>query len=112
VTSAPGTKTKTERQQATITGTDGKIATWTAIRDPDHTDNAQTQTQTDDDGGVILIFPGGWKWISVPGGNKGGPMPTMNPAPGGNGKSDPDNDDDDENCTTTAPPKCTLTMSY
>ncbi|KAH7166833.1 hypothetical protein DER46DRAFT_573718 [Fusarium sp. MPI-SDFR-AT-0072] len=117
VAAAPGTET--EGEQATVTGTDGEVVTWSAVRDPEHTDNTQTRTQTDDDGAIIIIFPGGWKWSPV-GGIRGGPLPTSNPKPIDNGKDDPDDDDkaededdnDEEECTTTAPPKCTLTLSY
>ncbi|KAJ3539206.1 hypothetical protein NM208_g5583 [Fusarium decemcellulare] len=108
--------TKTEGQQATVTGTDGAVATWSATRDPEHSDISQTVTQTDDDGAIIIIFPGGWKWTPVGGGKKGGPTPTSNPDPeDGDDKDDPDEDDDDdeeEECTTTAPPECTMTLSY
>ncbi|KAF9763126.1 hypothetical protein IL306_003245 [Fusarium sp. DS 682] len=119
---SPGTRTETQGQQATITGSDGELATWSAVRDPEYSDNTQTQTQTGDDGAIIIIFPGGWKWSPV-GGNKGGPLPTMSPTPVDNGKDDPEDDnnddgdgdddeDDKEECTTTPPPSCTLTMSY
>ncbi|KAG5806091.1 hypothetical protein H9Q74_006028 [Fusarium xylarioides] len=120
VTAAPGTET--EGEQATVTGSDEEVVTWSAVRDPEHTDNTKTITQTDDYGAIVPIFPGGWKWIRVDG-LKGGPLPTGNPKPIDTGKDDPDDDnkdedddddddDDDEECTTTAPPKCTLTLSY
>ncbi|KAF5972645.1 hypothetical protein FBULB1_8667 [Fusarium bulbicola] len=123
VTAPPGTET--EGEQATVTGSDDEVITWSAVRDPEHTDNTKTITQTDDDGAIIPIFPGGWKWIRVDG-LKGGPLPTGNPKPIDTGKDDPeddnkdededddddDDDDDEEECTTTAPPKCTLTLSY
>ncbi|KAF5623061.1 hypothetical protein F52700_10374 [Fusarium sp. NRRL 52700] len=116
VTAAPGTET--EGEQATVTGSDDEVITWSAVRDPEHTDNTKTITQTDDDGAIIPIFPGGWKWSRIDG-LKGGPLPTGNPKPIDNGKDEPedddqdeDDDDDDEECTTTAPPKCTLTLSY
>ncbi|KAF4995252.1 hypothetical protein FDECE_12859 [Fusarium decemcellulare] len=107
--------TKTEGQQATVTGTDGVVATWSATRDPEHSDVSQTVTQTDDDGIIIVIFPGGWKWSPVGGGKKGGPTPTSNPDPkDSDDEDDPDDDDDDdeEECTTTTPPECTMTLSY
>ncbi|KAF4341816.1 hypothetical protein FBEOM_4273 [Fusarium beomiforme] len=121
VTPAPDTKTDSEGQQATITGSDGEVVTWSATQDPEHTDVTNTQTQTDDDGAIIVIFPGGWKWTPV--GGKGGPLPTIDPKPVNNDNDDNNQDDDDDNddddddddeeeCTTTAPPKCTLTMSY
>ncbi|KAF5686645.1 hypothetical protein FCIRC_2788 [Fusarium circinatum] len=119
VTAAPGAET--EGELATVTGTDDEVITWSAVRDPEHTDNTETITQTDDDGVIIPIFPGGWKWYRLDG-LKGGPLPTGNPKPISNGKNDPkdddkdedddDDDDDDEECTTTAPPTCTLTLSY
>ncbi|KAF4501504.1 hypothetical protein FAGAP_2297 [Fusarium agapanthi] len=48
-------------------------------------DNTKTITQTDDDGVIILIFPGGWKWSRLDG-LKGGPLPTGNPKPINNGE--------------------------
>ncbi|KAF5611666.1 uncharacterized protein FSUBG_2103 [Fusarium subglutinans] len=119
VTAAPGAET--EGELASVTGTDDEVITWSAVQDPEHTDNTETITQTDDDGVIIPIFPGGWKWSRLDG-LKGGPLPTGNPKPISNGKDDPkdddkdedddDDDDDEEECTTTAPPKCTLTLSY
>ncbi|KAF4436466.1 hypothetical protein F53441_13256 [Fusarium austroafricanum] len=125
VTSSPEA---TEGRQTTVTGTNGAIATWSAVRDPEHSDISQTRTQTDDNGGIVVLFPGGWKWSPV--GPVGVPKPivpavpapTINPIPpkgkdnddpkdeGGN--DDDDDDDDDEQCTTSAPPECTLTVSY
>ncbi|PNP86022.1 hypothetical protein FNYG_01078 [Fusarium nygamai] len=101
VTDVPGAET--EGELATVTGSDNEVITWSAVQDPDHTGNTKTITQTDDDGAIIPIFPGG------------------NPKPIDNGKDDPedddkdeddDDDDDEEEGTTTAPPKCTMTLSY
>jgi len=110
---------KTRGQQTTVTGTDGETATWSAVRDPELSDVTQTQTQTDDDGAIIVIFPGGWKWSPVGGGKKGGPTPTAVPTVEGDGEDDPedededeDDDDEEERCTSTRPPTCTMTMSY
>ena len=104
---------KTQGQQTTVTGTDGEIATWSAVRDPDWSDVSQTQTQTDDDGAIIVIFPGGWKWSPVGRGRKDGPTPTAVPTVEGNDQDDPDdNDDEEERCTSTSPPTCTMIMSY
>ncbi|KAJ4263323.1 hypothetical protein NW762_006141 [Fusarium torreyae] len=108
----------TKGHQTTITGTDGVVATWSATRDPELSDNSQTVTQTDDDGGFIIIFPGGWKWTKPSGGNLLGPTPTSNPGPvdgednNGPDDEDEDEDEDEEDCTTTTPPKCTMTLSY
>lgn len=105
---------ETPIQQTEITDTDGQVVTWSATRDPQHTDNFRTVTQTDDDGGLIVMFPGGWKWSPIGGGKKGGPTPTADPTLGDDKNEDPDDEDDDdrETCTSSAPPKCTLTMSY
>lgn len=105
--------TKTQGQQTTVTGTDGEVATWSAVKDPELSDVSQTQTRTDDDGAVIVIFPGGWKWSPVGGGRKGGPTPTAVPTVEGDNEDDPDDEDDEEErCTSTQPPTCTITMSY
>ncbi|CZR36151.1 uncharacterized protein FPRO_03589 [Fusarium proliferatum ET1] len=118
VTAAP--VTETEGEQATVTGSDDEVVTWSAVRDPEHIDNTKTITQTDDDGAIVPIFPGGWWWSRLDG-LKGGPLPTGDPKPIDKGKDDPedddkdeddDDDDEEEGCTTTAPPKCTLTLSY
>ncbi|KAJ4141793.1 hypothetical protein NW768_001011 [Fusarium equiseti] len=104
---------KTQGRQTTVTGTDGETATWSAVRDPELSNVSQTQTQTDDDSAIIVIFPGGWKWSPVGGGKKGGPTPTAVPTIEGDNEDDPDNEDDeDERCTSTRPPTCTMTMSY
>jgi hypothetical protein len=103
---------KTQGQQTTVTGTDGEIATWSAVRDPDLSDVSQTRTQTDDDGAIIVIFPGGWKWSPVSGGKKGGPTPTAVPTVEGDNEENPEDEDDEEKCTPTRPPTCTMTMSY
>lgn len=117
MTATPGTEP--EGEQATVTSSDDEVVTWSAVRDPEHIDNTKTITQTDDDGAIVPIFPGGWWWSRLDG-LKGGPLPTGNPKPIDNGKDDPeeddkdedDDDDDEEKCTTTAPPRCTLTLSY
>ncbi|KAG4255329.1 hypothetical protein FPRO04_03862 [Fusarium proliferatum] len=57
VTAAP--VTETEGEQATVTGSDDEVVTWSAVRDPEHIDNTKTITQTDDDGAIVPIFPGG-----------------------------------------------------
>ncbi|KAH7234373.1 hypothetical protein B0J15DRAFT_408041 [Fusarium solani] len=118
--------TEPAETETAVTGTDGVVVTYTATKDPKETDLTEKKTTTDDDGFVIIIWPGGWKWVP-----KGGHAPTNRPpAP----TKEPKHNDDDNpssttptptsydstttptetstECSATEPPECTITVSY
>ncbi|KAM6484538.1 hypothetical protein HDV62DRAFT_404362 [Trichoderma sp. SZMC 28011] len=132
-TTATRMKTSSHPIKTIITGSKGTVVTYEATRDPKYTTNTKTTTSTDDHGGRVIIYPGGWRWrpIGLPPLKlppiKFPPPPALNPDPE-SGDHDHDHDHDPEHdhnhdkssksttksvkCTTTRPPRCTKTVSF
>lgn len=102
-----------------VTGTDGAVVTYVPTQDPDRTTQTGTTTTTDDNGLPVVIFPGGWMWTPIgipPVGISLPPPPTLNPKPGDGDSEKPTEAQPTatatEECNMTAPPECTMTISY
>ncbi|KAL6863413.1 hypothetical protein ACO1O0_003667 [Amphichorda felina] len=102
-----------------VTGTDGAVVTYAPTQDPDRTTQTGTTTTTDDNGLPVVIFPGGWMWTPIgipPVGITLPPPPTLNPKPGDGDSEKPTEAQPTatatEECNMTAPPECTMTISY
>ncbi|CVK98987.1 uncharacterized protein FPRN_03922 [Fusarium proliferatum] len=79
-----------------VTAGSDVIATFAPTQDPELTSLTDSTTTTDDNGILVVIWPGGWKWkpigdkvpATLPNPPKSNPSPVADP-----GETDPDDDD-------------------
>ncbi|KAF5544799.1 multidrug resistance [Fusarium phyllophilum] len=86
-----------------VTAGSDAIATFAPTQDLEFTSLTESTTTTDDNGIIVVIWPGGWKWkpvgdkmpATLPSPPKSNPSPVTDP-----GEDDSDDDDDDDDLST------------
>ncbi|KAF9784271.1 hypothetical protein IL306_007486 [Fusarium sp. DS 682] len=109
------TPTHTGASNVVVTGSGDAIATFTPTKDAQFTSLTEATTTTDDNGIVVVIWPGGWKWKPIgdktpktlPNAHKTNPSPVADPG-------DDDSNDDDvstKDAKSTASSRSTVTTT-
>ncbi|PNP86405.1 hypothetical protein FNYG_00107 [Fusarium nygamai] len=102
--------THAKASNVVVTAGSDAIATFAPTQDPEFTSLTESTTTTDDNGILVVIWPGGWKWKPV-----GDKMPATLPSPPKSIPSpisDPGEDDeDDDDDVSTKEARSTVTAT-